>query len=559
MQFTPKSFLLLLFVFGWATNALGQEQNNANIKGKWGEIHGSFQFDGQMYNPDSAIGAPPVPEKFLMNGYANLIYTKGKFTAGLRYEGYYNVLQGFDRRYDGQGVPYRFASYDLDFLHITVGGFYEQFGSGMILRAYEERGLGFDNLIEGARIKSHFLGGIYLKALVGKQRYYFSHGEALIRAFDGEISLNETFKALAEKKTRLTLGGSFVSKYEEDNDTDLELPENVGAWAARFNLLHGGFNISGEYVRKGQDPQASNVITLQGGDQRPNYNIGEAVLLTASYTQKGLGIVASVKRTDNMNFRSQRDATLFDLNINFLPALTKQHTYLLAAGLYPYATQPNGEWAFQFDGSYKVPARSVLGGKYGWTVAVNYSRIHGLDTTINENGTGYSSDFFGLGKLYFQDFNIEINKKINKNHKFTLKYLNMYFDIDVVQGHSGEEPVKSNIIIAEMTHKLAAKHALRWELQGLFTKQDQRDWAALLLEYTWSPHMFVAFVGQYNFSNPEPEKRIFYPTVQVGYIRDATRVTLQYGRQRAGIFCVGGVCRNVPASNGIALSISTSF
>ena len=110
-----------------------------------------------------------------------------------------------------------------------------------------------------------------------------------------------------------------------------------------------------------------------------------------------------------------------------------------------------------------------------------------------------------------------------------------------------------------MTHKVAKKHAIRWELQTLLTEEDQGDWAAALLEYTWSPHVFVAFIGQYNYGNKDVNHRIFYPTLQVGYLKDATRVTIQYGRQRAGIFCVGGVCRTVPASNGVALSISTSF
>jgi hypothetical protein len=550
-------FTFFIFILGPLT--LFGQSDDSQTRGKWGEIHGSVQFDAQYYNPDSAIGAPPVPEEFLMNGYADLIYTKGKFTAGLRYEGYYNVLQGFDTRYDGQGIPYRFATFDADFLNITVGGFYEQFGSGMILRAYEERGLGFDTFIEGARVKSHILGGVYLKALVGKQRFFFEHGEGLVRAVDAEISLNETFKALAETKTRLTLGGSFVSKYQKDADSDLELPENVGAWAARFNFLYGGFNLSGEYVSRGQDPQAANELILDNGDIRPNYNMGDALLLTGSYSQKGLGIVVSAKRTDNMNFRSDRTATLFDLNINFLPALTNQHTYLLAASLYPYATQPNGEWAIQADVSYKVPRKSALGGKYGMALSANYSRIHGLNQMIDENGTGYRTEFFELGQLYFQDINFQVNKKINKNHKFTVKYINLFFDIEVVQGLTGSEPVKANIIIAEMTHKLAKKHAIRWELQGLFTKQHFKDWAAVVIEYTWSPHFFLAFIGQYNYSNPDPTQRIFYPTAQIGYIKDATRVTLQYGRQRAGIFCVGGVCRNVPASNGVALSISTSF
>jgi hypothetical protein len=533
-------------------------QNDQNIKGKWGEIHGSVQFDAQYYNPDSAIGAPVVPEEMLMNGYTNLTYTKGKFSAGLRYEGYYNVLQGFDTRYDGQGIPFRYASFDADFLSITVGSFYEQFGSGMIFRSFEERGLGLDNAMDGARVKAKIAGGIYLKGIIGKQRYYFDHGAGLVRGFDGEISVNETFKFLADKKMRATLGGSFVSKFQKDEDPNLELPENVGSWAARLNLLYAGFNLTGEYVSKGQDPQASNIIVSHLG-ARPNYNYGNAFLMSASYSQKGLGVILSAKRMDNMNFRSDREATLFDLNMNFLPALTKQHTYLLAASLYPYATQPNGEWAFQGEASYKIPKKSMLGGKYGMNISVNYSRIHGLDTTINENGTGYSSEIFGFGDKYFEDFSIEINKKFNKTHKMSLKYLNMFNDINVTQGKAGKEPVKAHIIIAEMTHKLAKKHAIRWELQGLMTKQDMKDWAAVLVEYTWSPHLFVAFIGQYNISNKDVSQRIFYPTGQVGYIHHATRVTLQYGRQRAGIFCVGGVCRTVPASNGVSLSITTSF
>jgi hypothetical protein len=80
-----------------------------------------------------------------------------------------------------------------------------------------------------------------------------------------------------------------------------------------------------------------------------------------------------------------------------------------------------------------------------------------------------------------------------------------------------------------------------------------------MLEYTWSPHFFVAVLDQWNYGNPHEEKRLHYPYIQVGYTHNASRITLSYGRQRAGIFCVGGICRNVPASNGVSLSITTSF
>jgi hypothetical protein len=554
LKFSHSLLSTFLFLSLFSTIGFAQES------GKWGEIHGNVQFDAQYYNPDSAIGAPPVPEKMLMNGFTNLIYTKGKFQVGVRYENYLNVLQGFDARYEGQGITYRYATFNADFLTITVGNFYEQFGSGMIFRSFEERGLGLDNAMDGARVKAHVLGGVYMTAMIGRQRSFFDYGEGIVRGFDGEINLNETFKGISESAFKATIGGSFVSKYQKDEDPDFELPENVGAWAARANLLYGGFNLSGEYVSKINDPQATNAF-LHEGLLRKNYNSGSGALASLAYSRKGLGILVAAKRIDNMDFRSDRNATGFNLNVNFLPALTKQHTYQLAASLYPYATQPNGEWSFQGEISYKIPRKSKIGGKYGIGLVFNYAEVHGLVNTVNEEGSGYDNNFFESGELYFRDINIEVSKKFSKKTKATVKYLNLAYNKDVVQGLVGYGTIKVNIAIADVTYKVTKKHSLRLEVQGLWTKDraDEGDWLMALLEYQWSPHMFVAVTDQWNYGNKHVEDRLHYPSITVGYIHNASRITIGYGRQRAGIFCVGGICRNVPASNGVSLSLTTSF
>ncbi|MEY4594149.1 MAG: hypothetical protein RIQ47_559 [Bacteroidota bacterium] len=116
-------------------------------------IHGNLQIDAQLYRPDSAIGAPDVPEQMLFNGFTNFIYEKDNFSAGLRYEAYLNPILGYDPRYEGYGIPFRFLTYRKNELEITAGNFYEQFGMGMALRAYNEWGLGFDNSIDGLRLK----------------------------------------------------------------------------------------------------------------------------------------------------------------------------------------------------------------------------------------------------------------------------------------------------------------------------------------------------------------------------------------------------------------------
>jgi len=208
-----------------------------------GEIHGNFEMTTQFYSVDTIIGAPIVPEKVLMNGFLNLIYTKDKFTAGLRYEAYQNVLQGFDPGYAGSGIPFRYGTYSGDLLEITAGNFYEQFGSGLIFRSYEERGLGVDNAMEGMRVKAKVRPGIYLKGMIGRQRLFFAQSNGIVRGIDGEFNLNEAFEGLAEKKTKVILGSSFVSKYQADDNVTYNLPENVAAAGGRLNLIRGNFSI----------------------------------------------------------------------------------------------------------------------------------------------------------------------------------------------------------------------------------------------------------------------------------------------------------------------------
>ena len=82
-----------------------------------------------------------------------------------------------------------------------------------------------------------------------------------------------------------------------------------------------------------------------------------------------------------------------------------------------------------------------------------------------------------------------------------------------------------------------------------------------LIEYTINKEAdwFFAIQDMYNWGNPDVEKQLHYLNIDIGYIKGANRFTLGYGKKRQGIFCVGGVCRTVPASNGFSLSISSNF
>ncbi|MBH83278.1 MAG: hypothetical protein CMP70_01210 [Flavobacteriales bacterium] len=537
---------------------LTRSQDNSN-----GTFQGDFNLSAQSYYEDPTINAEKVDEFLLMNAYSNIRYNKGNFTFGVRFESYLNVLQGFESNFNGNGIPYRFAQYNVNGLDITVGNFYEQFGNGLIFRSYEEKTLGVDNVMDGVRLKYSPFKGLSLKGFVATQRLFWEQGPGIIRGFDTDLNLNEAISSLEGSKTYAVIGGSFISRFQDDNNPVYNLPENVAAYAIRSTINRGKISFNSEYAYKYNDPA--------GGITYNNFASGSALMSNLSYSQRGLGILLEAHRVDNMDYRSKRGGTGKELTLNYIPAISKQHAYTLAA-LYPFATQPSGEIGFQGEINYTFKKKSKLGGKYGTQFGINYSRINGLnggpsELTINRDHTPM---FFSVinEELYFRDLNFDLKKKISKKVKVMLNYLDMIYNKDVIEGKIIGKNVHARIGIAEVNYKIKPKHTLRSEFQYLSIDKsdeyykDQGDWVMGLLEYTFSPHWFFAFVDQYNggyTSEGKTYEAVHYLNISCGYSKGTNRFELGYGKVREGIFCVGGVCRNVPSSNGFTLNITSSF
>lgn len=527
-----------------------------------GHVTGNIQLDGQISREDSIIGAQDVPEKLLLNTRADILYTNGDFSAGLRFEAYQNPMLGFNEKYKGQGIANYFVSYNGEKLSVTAGNFYEQFGSGMILRAYEDRYLGLDNSLLGLNVTLRPFNGVTIKALAGKQRYYWEYGDGIVRGIDGEINLNSVIKSMAESKLRATFGAGFVSKYENDQTIAypsnpsyrLNLPLNVGAASARMDLAYGNWGLQAEYAHKGQDPSIMNDYI---------YRDGEAFMVNATYSQKGFSANIQAKRVDNMSFKSVRSESGEMLYINYIPAITKQHTYAFLS-MYPYATQTTGEMGLQGDVMYKIKKGTFLGGKYGTDIHLNGSVITGIDTNrIGGAGTyGYESSWLKTGDLYYGDASVEIAKKLSSALKLTATYGYQIFN-PIVEGHPGNIH-HNNIVVADLTWKVNKKNVLRFEAEwmGSDSKYDSNvddkrcgDWIMGLVEYNFTSAWFVSVSDQYAYNDGIGN----YYNVSMGYNHGATRIQLGYGKQREGLLCIGGVCRQVPASNGLTFSLTTSF
>ena len=552
--------LLTLLAFAFIVKAQGDPK-------KTGQLHGNFQFLSQQYSEDSLIGATVPPATTAINGFGNLMYTQGGFSAGMRFETYNNAIQGFSaqNRYKGTGIGNRFIQYQDSIFNVTIGNFYEQFGNGLTLRTYWEPNLGIDNALDGARLIITPIRGVTLKGIYGRQRLDFdskiTNADGIIRGSDAEFNLNSIFKSLAEKQTQLTLGTSFVSRYQ-NGETRFEdslvflTPSNVSSSAVRLQLNRKALALSAEYAQKINDPSADNAYL---------YRKGKAFFLNASYSGSGFGINAAVKYIDNMSFRADRNLKLFDVPTNFLPAITKQHTHNLAATLYPYATPLTGEVSFMGEVFYTFQKGTKLGGKYGTQLSANFAAANGLDTTrlkgIEAYTDGYQVNSLKFGPTkYVRDFNLEVKKKLSK--KFSTAFTYYYFEFNTLVTpvtNDFKGIVYANIEVLELNYKFTPKDNLHLEFQGLQTDQDKGDWATVVAEFSHSPHWSVALIDQYNYGNSSEEKRVHYLFGTVGYINGSQRITLGYGKRREGVFCIGGVCRAVPATNGFELMYSASF
>lgn len=472
-------------------------------------------------------------------------------------------MPGYEADFGGYGMSHLSVAANFTWGEITVGDVYGQFGSGLILNLYEDRALGIEGALRGAKITAEPYRGIRLTALGGKQRRYWgcyqdkgfgwNYSKDAAIGGDVEVDLIEVLrdKGQRTKGLRWVIGGSYVSKYEA-NDTILKpvgdqmfmynLPRWIGAGDVRTELQYKGFRFLAEYARKANDPTVENEFS---------YRDGEALLLSASYSQKGLAVLLQAKRSDNMSFRSERLRTGIAGRLNHMPAFAQQHTYALAA-LYPYATQyAGGEWAFQGEVRYTWAKKTKMGGKYGTSLKLSASHIRGLETP------GSWRIDRGTEGEYYTDVNIELNKRATKRWWINAMLMYQTYNRQLLEGHG--ELVRSGIAVVDTRVQVTKDISMRGEVQYLYTPHYQGQWVFAL--YELSLYRYVTLSGQwmYNIGGAAESTNEHYYTALATFTYGAHRASAGYTKTREGFNCSGGVCRYVPKMEGVTVNYSFTF
>src|SRR5690606_9739389 len=305
------------------------------------QLRVGIESNSQYYIDDDKIKLDPdeAEDRFRSNNYIKLDYGIKNFEFGIQGEAYvpkailnYNPqLKDFNI-----GTIYaRYNNYEKG-IDVTAGHIYEQFGSGLALRFWEDRALGINNALFGGKVNWRIGDAAQIKILGGKQRVGmgFDFSDGLIYGADAEIDITNI---LGKDDYTLKFGSSFVGRYEDVTDVYAAVPKTTDIIASRIDYIGQTFNLNAEYLYKTDD-----ALVETGVIQQDVLRSGNAMLINAGYNTGDFAINLNLRRLENFTFHSQRNmqGNVYNYGmINYIPSLTKQYDHSLQ-NIYVYQAQP---------------------------------------------------------------------------------------------------------------------------------------------------------------------------------------------------------------------------
>jgi hypothetical protein len=534
-----------------------------------GRFSGSLETNANFFIRDSLIGAANTPQYdrqlFGSEGWLNLNYSNWGFDFGLRYDYFNNSnLLNPTGSYTDQGIGMWYVKKRIDKLGFQAGYIYDQIGSGIIFRAFEQRPLLIDNALFGLKLDYQLAENWNIKAFTGRQKQQFDTYNSVVRGLNLEgyvqgdslsnWSLAPGFGVVARTLDDATMS-SLVANLNLYPAADVFVPKyNAYAFTLYNTLTAGIFSWYVEGAYKTEDPmndpfgeiERDGVVTV--GDKFFSSD-GTVVYSSLSIAPPKWGITLEAKRTENFSWRTRPQSQLNRGLISFLPPMARINTYRLTAR-YNAATQDLAELAFQADVRY-APNRKL-------SFNANYSYIDDLD-----------------GVKLYRELYTEVQYKHKQIWSLTGGLQLQNYNQERYEFKPTVPIVETVIPYADFLYKIDRKHSVRFEGQYMLTgddtkadaKQDYGDWAFGLVEVSLNGHWILTASDMFNVApgknSPVDEngkkESLHFPRFDVYYTTGPTRLAMSYVKQVEGVVCTGGICRLEPAFSGVKFSANTSF
>jgi hypothetical protein len=282
---------------------------------------------------------------------------------------------------------------------------------------------------------------------------------------------------------------------------------------------------------------------------------GSCIYTTLAYTQKGLGVTASFKRTQDFQLISTPTPTIEGFNANllyFIPPTARQNSLRLPARYFANSLNQE-ELAWSVEGTASPTKKLTL----------NFSLSYIRNLMNNSSFTEREGLIADDGQIFFGELYFDANYRISKKAKIMAGLQVARYNEQVFI----QEPVDTVVAytpFTEFVYKFDRKKSIKLEVQYQYTPKDYGQWIYALLEFNIAPNWSFSISDMWNF---EPNNQRFdrsdedyhYYSFFASYRHKAHRFSVTYVRQVAGIVCTGGVCRLEPAFNGARIGYTTSF
>jgi hypothetical protein len=512
-------------------------------------ISGSLQANGNFFIRDSAIGAANIPQydRQLVgaDAWLTLNYNRSGYDIGVRFDVYQNSqLLNPRESYSASGIGRFYVKKRVDKLLIYGGYIYDQVGSGIIFRSYEDRPLGIDNALVGLNLDYQITENWHAKVFTGRQKRQFDTYKSTINGLNtegffsvGKINCAPGFgivhRTLDDETTSQLV--SAIATYSKADSIGAKY--NAFALTAYNTLSAGNWTWYVEAAYK--TPEAvfdanAEKFNRDGSLTQGKFTsrFGSVIYSNLGFVRGGVGVTLEAKRTDGFSFRTTPFAQLNRGIVNFLPPMSRQNSYRLTTRYVP-ATQELGEQAVQLDVKLS-PSEKV-------NIDLNVSNI---STLKNE-------------QLYREIYASILLKRDATEWVFGIQH--QTYNQQIYEVKPKVANVQTITPFVEFRRKLSETKSLKIETQYMATQQDYGSWWNGLVELTIAPKWSFSASDMWNLQPKKTSKALHYPSVSVAYSQDANRISVAYVKQVEGVVCTGGICRVEPAFSGVRVGVTSAF
>ena len=492
-------------------------------------------------------------KKQYLEDWIDIEAVKGDFSAGIRFE----AADSSEHNEAISDITKRYFSYSNEDLTITAGDFYSTFGRGLVLDLREEKADFFDNKVTGGRVeydgdKFSFqaLGGkSYFKYIndFDPKNQFIDEMNNTVYGSEGVLNLSEVFKI---EDYSFALGGSYLHmEGDAVSETQYLYRENfiekTEIGAVSFSISAFDIDFYNEYAIKN---------TFRSPMKR-----GWANYSSLAYGMSGFGVTFEFKDYYQYGANPNAPVSGFSPYQNG-PEVTIDHvSHLLKT--HPHEINPNDEIG------YKLSLRINPFDDFDLTAIFATASKHEDDKLFPNFDDDYLPYYdswmdgryhFGkysavLGGGYYYDS--PLSKDQNQN---------------VIPGEEGEaERVYTDerkTMLLELGYELTASSALKiaGEYQLVTQEKHEQDpdfndlYASIEYAYPQFGYINLSFINtSEEVAEDAPES---WFGVEAGInILDNHKLELFYGRERAGVKCSGGTCRQVPEFDGFKMTLVSSF